>query len=397
VEELRAFFRTRGVAFGSADDLKPFVERLDADAGFRDEIASMMREIIYRERDGLSWPELVGLLTAAVGGEHVEDAESAEVREVVRRLMGFVENVFRTRRNPGAASGAVQGMAAPEPEFKETASAEGAPVEHPAMDVFYRARMAAQEEEETSFAKERRTEFPKNVEAAGDSDEPETVLHADPGYHVPLEDFEYRETAERGSPVWLWVAGMCALLLAFSAGLFVRQRLIMPLRDPGQPYEAAPAQAAPQVAPAGSAANGPRAAAPAPAPNVTETAESDMRHTPAVKAGAGVPAGEANVRPRYMAPATVGASPALMESRLVYAPPPSYPMMAEMTRLQGRVTVEAVVGKSGRVLRAKAIAGHRLLRGAAVREVYQRRYRPYLLNDRPADVATIVTVDFRLR
>ncbi|HEX4651797.1 MAG TPA: energy transducer TonB, partial [Granulicella sp.] len=66
-------------------------------------------------------------------------------------------------------------------------------------------------------------------------------------------------------------------------------------------------------------------------------------------------------------------------------------------RIQGRVLVEAVVGKSGRVIRAQAISGHRLLRGAAIREVYERRYRPYLLNDRPTDVATIVSVDFRLK
>ena len=62
-----------------------------------------------------------------------------------------------------------------------------------------------------------------------------------------------------------------------------------------------------------------------------------------------------------------------------------------------KVTVEAVVGKDGRVIRAQAVSGHRLLRGAAVREVYGRRYRPYMLNDRPVNVATIVTVDFRLR
>ena len=86
-----------------------------------------------------------------------------------------------------------------------------------------------------------------------------------------------------------------------------------------------------------------------------------------------------------------------LAAHLVYAPPLSYPMMAEMTRTQGKVTVEAVVGKNGRVIRAKAISGHRLLRGAALREVYARRYRPYMVNERPVNVATMVTVDFRLR
>lgn len=407
MEELHAFFKTRGVTFGSAEDLKPFVERLDSDAGFREEIASMMRAIIYRERDGLSWPELVELLTAAVGGEHVENAESPEVREAVRRLMAFVESVFRTRRNPGAAApnaaaaeakpgeaGVAETEVAAEPTAKAAPAedAKDAPAAHPPMDVFYRARMAAQEEEEAGSAPELRTE--------ADAIETETVvLHREehwhiPG-HVPLEDFEGRETTERGSPVWLWVAGICALLLAFSAGLFVRQRFIVPLRDPSQPYEAPPAQAANQGSQAvtGTAAN--HAQPPAPA-SVQSAPEAGLTAGGVAKPSAAA-APDSLVRPRYLAPATIGASAALMESRLVYAPPPSYPMVAEMTRIQGKVIVEAVVGKNGRVIRAKAIGGHRLLRGAAVREVYQRRYRPYMLDDRARDVATIVTVDFRLK
>src|SRR5579875_3276146 len=109
------------------------------------------------------------------------------------------------------------------------------------------------------------------------------------------------------------------------------------------------------------------------------------------------PASEPDLDARYMRPATIGASPALMASRLVYAPRAQYPALAKMTHVQGKVLVEAVVDKDGQVIRAQAISGHRLLRGAAVREVYGRRYRPYLLDDRARDVATIVTVEFRLR
>jgi outer membrane biosynthesis protein TonB len=109
------------------------------------------------------------------------------------------------------------------------------------------------------------------------------------------------------------------------------------------------------------------------------------------------PASEPNLEPRFMSPATIGASPALMASKLVYAPRAGYPALAKMTHVQGKVMVQAVVGKSGHVIRAEAISGHHLLRGAAVREVYGRRYRPYVLDDRARDVATIVTVDFRLR
>jgi TonB family protein len=408
IEELHTFFKTRAVEYGSPDGLRPFVDRLDSDSGFRDEIASMMRTIIYRERDGLSWAELMELLAAAVGGAGVDDATAPEVRESVRRLMAFVESVFRTRRNPGAASvaGAVQ---ATEPEAaavrvaQETVTAdaaESAEVEHPKMDMFYRARMVAEEEAAEPRAEERRIELEeRRVEKDAVAAEP--VLHTELNWKVPFEDFEDREMPERGSPAWLWVAGVCALLLAFCAGLFVHQRLMVPLRDPNTPYEKLP----PETAWGANGASTKPAVASNAQPAATESAAGSSAdkgfvatRTPVAKrSAAGVPSNDANLRPKYMAPATLGASAASMASRLVYAPPPAYPMMAEMTRIQGRVTVEAVVGKSGRVIRAQAVGGHRLLRGAAVREVYGRRYRPYTVNARPVDVATTVTVDFRLR
>ncbi|HXS13340.1 MAG TPA: energy transducer TonB [Acidobacteriaceae bacterium] len=409
VEELRAFFTTRGVGFGSAEDLKPFLERLDSDASFADEMGSMVRTIIYRERDGLSRLELIELLETAVGGPAAEgNADAPEVREAARRLLAFVESVFRTRRNPGAVSNGAGQVAAPELESQmheqpevplipvggEAVTAEAAEspqAEHPTIDRFYRARIAAEEEAAETLMEERAGEW----KVEDDATEPETVLHTDLNWHVPFEDFEERETPERGSKAWLWVAGFCALLLAFCAGLFVHQGLIVPLRDPNTPYQKLPAesQETSNTIPTPPGASGAR---PAEMENVA--ASTGSTRAPMAKASAtGVPGADANLRPKYMAPAAIGVSPALMSGHLVYAPPPSYPMMAQMTHIQGRVTVEAVVGKSGRVIRAKAINGHRLLRGAAVREVYGRRYRPYTVNARPMDVATLVTVDFRLK
>ena len=419
IEELHGYFKTRGMGFGSPQDLKPFVDRLESDANFREEVGSIMRTIIYRERDGLSWAELMELLAAAVGGPAVAEAEAVEVRTDVRRLMAFVEGVFRTRRNPGVASAAPAPVVAtpvvvPDPEHEEhkepeivessvtpeevvandtqSERAELPKPEHSTIDRFYRARGVVEAEEIEMLADERRFEDAQAFMAEDAEDyatQPETVLHTDLHLHIPFEDFGDRETAERGSPAWLWMAGICALLLAFCGGLFVHQRLIVPLRAPNTPYEAPPQEA--QKAPA---------AVPAvpPAAQTAEDAGFVTKGAPGVKPGAaGGPVRDITQLPKYMAPATIGASPAVMAARLVYAPPPAYPMMAEMTRTQGKVTVEAVVGKSGRVIRAQAIDGHRLLRKAAVREVYARRYRPYTVNDRPTNVATIVTVDFKLK
>ena len=377
VEELQSFFAARGVSFGSAADLKPFVERLNADASFQNEMASMVRTVIYRERDGLSRLELMELVTMAVGGPAVEGVAAAEVREAVRGLMAFVESVFRTRRNPGSVV---------EPVPQEQIAAEPVGAANPTADLFYRARKAAQGEGGEPAVEDLRFVEPERTE---------TVVLADEHWHVPLESFAERGTSERGSQAWLWVAGICALLLAFSAGLFVHQRLTIPLRDPNQPYEAAPPEAAGD---GGVPAAGEVTAGAKPSAAVRVAASVGASH--AVVEGASAASAmssNADLEPKYMAPARIGASPALMAAHLVYAPPPAYPMMAEMTRTQGRVTVEAVVGKDGSVIRAKAISGHRLLRGAALREVYARRYRPYVVNSRPVDVATTVTVDFRLK
>jgi outer membrane biosynthesis protein TonB len=248
------------------------------------------------------------------------------------------------------------------------------------------------------------------------------------------------ESSKKSSRFWMWPAAVCALLLAFCAGLVVHQRLLVPLRDPNQPYEQAPADTAPEVTADQRTAAGPVVSRSSVRERRAEEAHSraSVRHgagefaapvsrgaarneAAADRAAAGSKpvqpvdraseskadrsvdravgsSGEAaDLQPRYMAPAMIGASPALMESHLVYAPEPGYPLLAEMSHIRGRVLVEAVVSKSGRVIRAQAISGHRLLRGAAVREVYERRYKPYLLDDRPTDVATIVTVDFRAK
>jgi TonB family protein len=91
-----------------------------------------------------------------------------------------------------------------------------------------------------------------------------------------------------------------------------------------------------------------------------------------------------------------GVSPALMGSRLLYAPKLEYPVLAKLAHVQGKVVVEAVVGRDGWVTAAKVLSGHRLLRGAALNVVRGLHYRPYTVNDRPLEVATIVTVNFRL-
>jgi TonB family protein len=88
------------------------------------------------------------------------------------------------------------------------------------------------------------------------------------------------------------------------------------------------------------------------------------------------------------------ASSGIMASHLIHAPEPGYPTLARLAHIQGQVIVQAVISTEGQVIATRVLSGHRLLRGAAISAVKQWRYRPYIIEGHPVNVATIVTVDF---
>src|SRR5216683_4243342 len=94
--------------------------------------------------------------------------------------------------------------------------------------------------------------------------------------------------------------------------------------------------------------------------------------------------------------APINVAPAVMEANLVLSRVPAYPEVAKAERIEGPVVVQAVISKDGTVDRVHVIEGDRLLRDAASEAVRRWRYKPYLLNGKPVEVATTVTVDFKL-
>ena len=84
-----------------------------------------------------------------------------------------------------------------------------------------------------------------------------------------------------------------------------------------------------------------------------------------------------------------------MAANLIYSRPPVYPGgIAGLFHVQGTVILQAIISKSGRVVNLRVISGHRMLRGPAKDAVETWRYRPYVVNGNPVEVATIVSVDF---
>ncbi len=91
---------------------------------------------------------------------------------------------------------------------------------------------------------------------------------------------------------------------------------------------------------------------------------------------------------------TIDVSSGVMASNLVSATPPTYPRLASLIHMQGKVVMQAIIAKNGTVQSLQVLQGHHLLRGAAKSAVQSWRYHPYLIDDKPVEVATIVTVDF---
>ena len=99
-------------------------------------------------------------------------------------------------------------------------------------------------------------------------------------------------------------------------------------------------------------------------------------------------------------PATPPSSPSIRVSERalqpIAQPPPVYPTMARMARVQGPVVMQVVIDKAGAVASVRVVSGHPMLQEAARDAVQQWRYRPYLLNREPVEVETTVTVNFQL-
>lgn len=133
---------------------------------------------------------------------------------------------------------------------------------------------------------------------------------------------------------------------------------------------------------------------PTPNPNTRPEAETTSTQATAHNAKYVLTSPSSRLRPSPSH--TIDVSSGIMASNLVSAAPPTYPRLASLFHMQGKVVMQAIIAKNGTVQSLQVLQGHRLLRGAAKNAVNSWRYRPYLIDDKPVDVATIVTVDFNL-
>jgi protein TonB len=86
----------------------------------------------------------------------------------------------------------------------------------------------------------------------------------------------------------------------------------------------------------------------------------------------------------------------VQEAKVIARPNPVYPPLARQARIQGKVTLHAIIDKDGRVGQLEVVSGHPLLVKAALDAVQNWRYQPTVLNGEPVEVDTTIDVNFVL-
>ena len=89
-------------------------------------------------------------------------------------------------------------------------------------------------------------------------------------------------------------------------------------------------------------------------------------------------------------------SSGVMAGAKLSGPEPQYPVWARNARISGDVVLRATISKTGTVKDLSVVSGPSALRESALDAVGKWRYRPFLLNGKPIDVQTMVTVKFSL-
>ncbi len=92
----------------------------------------------------------------------------------------------------------------------------------------------------------------------------------------------------------------------------------------------------------------------------------------------------------------IAVSPKIMQGQRISGPMPVYPQEAKKEKIQGKVILNAVIGKDGSVEELTVQSGPKELHQSALDAVRQWKYKPFLLNGDPVDVKTTINVIYSL-
>ncbi len=76
--------------------------------------------------------------------------------------------------------------------------------------------------------------------------------------------------------------------------------------------------------------------------------------------------------------------------------PPDYPLLARQMKVQGAVSLRALISKEGTIQELQILSGPAILAAAAREAVKQWHFKPYLQNGRPVETQAKITVNFTI-
>ncbi len=78
-------------------------------------------------------------------------------------------------------------------------------------------------------------------------------------------------------------------------------------------------------------------------------------------------------------------------------PKPLYSPAAKAVHAAGNVNVQVTIDKTGRVIAAKALDGHILLRPTAEKAAWSAKFNPTLLSKQPVEVTGVIVYRFAMQ
>ena len=76
--------------------------------------------------------------------------------------------------------------------------------------------------------------------------------------------------------------------------------------------------------------------------------------------------------------------------------PPGYPLLARQMKVQGAVTLQALIARDGTIQELRILSGPEILATAAREAVKQWHFKPYLQNGQPVETQARITVNFTI-
>jgi len=438
VEGIREFLLDRGIPAGSAEALTHFSARLAIDPSFQRDVTSLVQVVIRREDEAVDYMDLLGILVAAAAGAgpfHPNEEQEESVREILR----FLTQIRRPTSPVGPvfvrSQNVVPIVVASEPPIGDRASLVVRGSDDVAVHPVSSVPLFRTEESKTSRWRGATVGIAGMALAIAlgsgwmlyqksrATPQTEASLQIVPSPNLPasesheLTTVPARHTERPQAPVTRKRSPAAARHLNRSRAPLAESPLTehAPSVHPPQPLDASqglppvkvPSAAAPPVVAETNPATRPSYATPESATKSTPPGNTATNSTPSVRRRLPKsvvinpgplrrPGGSSEIldasAPGFVHPASIG----MMASNLISSPVPTYPPAASQARVQGEVTVRAVVDRKGNVIDARVVSGPELLRDVSLEAVQHWRYRPYMQGGKPIEVATTAILDFEL-